>query len=57
MHGCLLKAEADAMVQRLSEAEDAAGKAQASVSGLAYKTQVGLFLIPPDRRSKGKDSL
>ena len=40
MHGCLLKAEADAMVQRLSEAEDAAGKAQASVSGLAYKTQV-----------------
>ena len=40
MHGCLLKAEADMMVQRLAEAEDAAGKAQASVSGLAYKAQV-----------------
>ena len=40
MHGCLLKAEADMMVQRLAEAEDAAGRAQASVSGLAYKAQV-----------------
>ena len=40
LNGCLLKAEADAMVQRLAEAEDAASKAQAALSGLAYKAQV-----------------
>ena len=40
LNGCLLKAEADAMVQRLAEAEDAASKAQATVSGVAYKAQV-----------------
>ena len=40
LNGCLLKAEADALVQRLAEAEDAASKAQATVSGLAYKAQV-----------------
>ena len=40
--GCLLKAEADMMVQRLGEAEEAAGKGQAAVSGLSYRAQVGM---------------
>ena len=40
LHGCLLKTEADALVQRLAEAEDAASKAQATVSGVAFKAQV-----------------
>jgi hypothetical protein len=38
--GCLVKAEVDALVLRLNEAEEAASKGQAAMDGLAYRARV-----------------
>ncbi|GAX75484.1 hypothetical protein CEUSTIGMA_g2927.t1 [Chlamydomonas eustigma] len=37
--GCLVKVEADALVLRLNEAEEAASKVQAAMDGLAYRVR------------------